>query len=67
MTNNFPSVEQLKKAGTYQEVMIRCRYCDIKDACNLREKKEKFEDKGFVTYCPFTPNRPGKKKKRKKK
>jgi len=66
-TIKFPSVERLKRDGTYEEVMIRCRYCDLKDICHLRPNKEKYEDAGLMTYCPFTPNRPGKKKKRKKK
>lgn len=59
----FPSVKQLKKEGTYEEVRIKCFYCDAKENCPIRERKERYEQSGFITRCPFTPNRPGKKKK----
>ena len=62
----FPSAEKLKKLGLYKEIKIRCRYCDIKDDCPLRERKEAYENAGFVTKCIYTPNRPGKKKNKKK-
>jgi hypothetical protein len=49
-----------------EEVKIRCRYCDIKDECSRRANKEKYEEAGWTTKCVLTPNRPGKKKKKKK-
>lgn len=60
----FEPVEHMKKQGTYQEVKIRCRYCDLRDNCHRRQLKESYESAGFVTKCPFTPNVPGKKKKK---
>lgn len=60
----FMPVDVMKKQGLYEEVKIRCRYCDLKDACHLRERKEKMEASGLITKCPFTPNRSKKKKKK---
>lgn len=60
----FPSVEALKKRGIYEEVRIRCRYCDIRDKCHLRPRKESYENAGWMTRCIFTPNRPKKNKKK---
>ena len=59
----FTPVDVLKKLGIYEEVKLRCRYCEIKDICHLRESKEKTEAQGITTKCPFTPNRPKRKKK----
>lgn len=59
----FEPVKRMKKRGAYQEVKIRCRYCDLKDHCHLRQRKESYEAAGFITKCPFTPNIPKKKKK----
>lgn len=59
------AVERLKKSGEYKEVKILCRYCDLKDVCPLRERKETYEKTGVVTRCPFTPN--GRKTKHKNK
>lgn len=59
----FMPVERMKKLGLYQEVKIRCCYCDIKDICPRRPHKEAYEARGIMTRCPFTPNRPKKKKK----
>jgi hypothetical protein len=39
---------------------ILCRYCDLKDNCKARERKESYEREGIMTYCTQTPN--GKKK-----
>jgi cytochrome oxidase assembly protein ShyY1 len=63
----FKPVEKMKRDGEYVEVKIRCRYCDLKDSCHLREQKEAYEEAGWITRCPFTPNRPKKKKSRSKK
>lgn len=45
-------------------VKIRCRYCDIKDTCIRRPHKEASENKGIMTRCILTPNRPSKKRKK---
>jgi hypothetical protein len=58
-------VEKLKKQGLYKEVKIKCQYCDIRDTCHLRAQKESYEERGWSTRCPFTPNQPKKKKKAK--
>ena len=58
----FMPVDAMKKQGIYNEIKIRCRYCEIKDICPLREQKEKLEAEGLLTKCPFTPNRSKKKK-----
>lgn len=59
----FMSTDVMKKKGLYEEVKIRCTFCDLKDLCHLRERKELAESQGVVTKCAFTPNR-GKKKKK---
>lgn len=59
----FMPITVMKKKGIYEEMRIRCRYCDLKSICHLREDKEKREAEGVNTKCPFTPNRPKKKKK----
>lgn len=49
-------------------VKIKCGYCDLKDICTVRDRKERYEDADWTTRCVITPNRPGvKRKKRKKK
>lgn len=53
----FESIERMKRNGTYEEVKIKCRFCSIKKDCHLRARKEKVEESGITTYCPFTPNR----------
>jgi hypothetical protein len=60
----FMPVDAMKKKGLYEEIKIRCRYCDLKDMCHLRARKEQLEAQGVMTKCPFTPNRPKKKKKK---
>lgn len=62
--SQFQSVDKMKKEGTYKEVKIKCCYCDIRDSCDRRELKEKYENAGWPTRCPFTPNVPNKKKKK---
>lgn len=59
----FTPVEKMKKLGQYHEVKILCRYCEIKDNCHLRRQKESYEQTGWKTRCPFTPNRPKRKSK----
>lgn len=56
-------VKQLQQVAN-EAVKIRCRYCDVKDICDKRERKEAYEAEGLMTRCAITPNRPGKKKKR---
>jgi hypothetical protein len=50
-----------------QAVKIKCRYCDIADICHRRPAKEKYEETGMLTRCTITPNRPGAKRKKRKK
>lgn len=56
------SARRIQKAAQ-QAMRIRCRYCDIKDTCTRRERKESYENRGIMTYCTLTPNRFKKKKK----
>lgn len=51
--------ERLKKA-----VKIKCCYCDAKETCAFRERKEKDENKVVTTLCMITPNVISKKKKK---
>lgn len=46
-------------------VKIRCRFCSIQDECNRKERKERYEDSGVVTYCQITPDTKKRKKKKK--
>lgn len=48
-------------------VMIKCRYCELAETCTRRERKESYEKDGLVTRCIVTPNRPGQKRKEKRK
>lgn len=50
-----------------QAVKIKCRYCDLAEICTRRSQKEKYEEQGFATRCTMTPNRPGAKRKKRKK
>ena len=49
-------VKQLNRV-TEEAVRIRCRYCDIRESCDRRERKESYEEQGLFTYCAITPNR----------
>jgi hypothetical protein len=42
---------------TENAVKIKCCYCDNKDTCKHRERKEATEKMGIVTKCTMTPNR----------
>lgn len=55
------SEERNKKA-----VKIKCCYCDSKETCQFRERKEKSENRGITTLCTLTPNVIVKKKKKAK-
>jgi hypothetical protein len=48
-------------------VKIKCCYCDLKEVCHRRANKEKYEQKGMTTRCTITQNRPGVKRKKRKK
>lgn len=48
-------------------VKIKCCYCELKDECNRRKQKEKYEQAGWITRCSISPNRPGVKRKKRKK
>jgi len=54
--HEFEPTRLMKKNNTYREVKIKCMYCDLKDTCHLRARKESYEKSGWVTKCPFTPN-----------
>ena len=56
------SVKRVKKDGLYREIKLLCEFCDLKDDCGSRSRKESYEKAGFITRCPFTPN--GRKKKK---
>lgn len=49
-----------------EAVRIKCRFCDLKDICPARARKERYEAEGWMTKCVMTPNRPGKTRKAKK-
>lgn len=55
------SIERDKKA-----VKIKCCYCNIKEDCKFRKRKEESENKGISTLCTITPNIIVKKKKKTK-
>ena len=57
--------KKLESAASWaRAVKIKCCYCDIKDTCKFRARKEADENKGITTYCTQTPNVVGKKKKK---
>lgn len=59
--------KKLESAESWaRAVKIKCCYCDIKEECKFRARKENDENKGIVTYCTQTPNTVGKKKKKSK-
>ena len=33
------------------EVKILCRFCKLKDSCTHQQRKRKYEDAGWMTYC----------------
>lgn len=55
-----------KKSALDNAVKIKCCYCDIKETCIKRSNKEDYEEKGIMSYCTLTPNRPQSFKKKKK-
>lgn len=40
-----------------QAMKIKCQYCDIKETCTRRSRKESHEKSGIITRCVLTPNR----------
>lgn len=50
--------KRLREELMSKAVRIKCCYCDIKETCRLRANKEKAEQRGTMTYCTVTPNRP---------
>ena len=40
---------------------IRCRYCELKDTCKFRARKEKIENEGVITRCLRAPTKNKKK------
>ena len=41
-----------------KSVKILCCYCDIREDCSMKVKKENTERMGITTYCSKTPNKP---------
>jgi hypothetical protein len=33
------------------EIKLLCRFCELKNDCSRRQRKSKYEDAGFTTYC----------------
>ena len=59
---------KLKKPSALDNaVKIKCCYCEINETCIRRNRKEDYEEKGMMSYCQVTPNRPQSFKKKKKK
>lgn len=54
-----------KKTLLTRAIKIKCCYCEIKETCIYRSRKEKSENSGCMTYCTLTPNIPKKQKKKK--
>lgn len=42
---------------TDNAVKIKCCYCDVKDICTYRVRKEATEKMGITTKCTMTPNK----------
>lgn len=47
-------------------VKIKCCHCDLAAECQFRERKERDENKGIITWCTLSPNKRKKKAKKKK-
>lgn len=47
-----------------RSMKIKCCYCDAKNECPWRKRKEESENKGVATYCTQTPNINRRKKKK---
>ena len=60
-------MESTKKITVDNAIKIKCQFCELADACNRRQRKEKYESTGMVTRCIITPNRPGASRKKRKK
>ncbi len=45
-------------------VKIKCCYCEAKEDCIYKGRKESDEEKGLMTYCTLTPNMTKKKAKK---
>ena len=59
--------KNFKKNLSKVAIKIKCQYCNVKDTCAKRASKEKDEQKGVMTYCMITPNKPKSYTKKKKK
>lgn len=42
---------------TENAVKIKCCYCDARETCKYRERKEATEKMGITTKCTMTPNK----------
>lgn len=62
-----PTEQKQATLAVDEAVKIKCCYCELKDICTNRAKKEKYEEAGWVTRCTISPNRPGSKRKKRKK
>lgn len=57
--------KKIESAASWAKaVKIKCCYCDSKESCPTRERKEKDENRGITTWCTMSPNIVGKKKKK---
>lgn len=67
------AVKQKKRKANFKKnllskaIKIKCCYCQSKDTCIYKVRKEKSEETGCMTYCTLTPNVPKKAKKKAKK
>lgn len=50
------------KESWERAIRIKCCYCDAKDTCQFRTRKEADENRGIITYCTKSPNCDRKKK-----
>jgi len=57
--------KELQKQIHANAPKIRCRYCELKDTCKFRARKEKIENEGVITRCLRAPVKPKKKPEKK--
>lgn len=57
MAKRKNSKKQYKRWLDRNATKILCKYCDIRENCSMKERKEKNEANGVITACIFTPNK----------
>lgn len=50
------------KKSWERAIRIKCCYCDAKEDCRFKARKEEDENRGIITYCTISPNCDKKKK-----